>query len=105
MAKYSRFRSRVALPLNHSERDAEWLEGVLLRLSPAHQLKACMAYSDAFNDAYEAETVEHKKENAARRTANNRIRKFRDACLDAYMVSAQESIDSAHGSVGGFSGF
>lgn len=103
MAKYSRFRSRVALPLNHSERDAEWLEGVLLQLSSGHQVKACSAYSEIYIETYDAEVIEHKRENAARFAANTRLRKFREACLTHYVNDASKAVSDNGAS--GFSGF
>ncbi|MAI15230.1 MAG: hypothetical protein CMM15_14565 [Rhodospirillaceae bacterium] len=74
-------KPRVTLPVTHSEKDDQWLSEQLLRLHPKHRTTACIGYSDAFREAFENEQVEHKKENAGRKAANTRMRKFVEKCL------------------------
>lgn len=78
------YKPRVALPTMRSDKDSEWIEGILLTLSRPHQDQAREAYSDAYMAAKENEDTEHKKENAARKAANTRLRIFRDRCMAAY---------------------
>lgn len=78
------YKPRVALPTMRSDKDSEWIEGILLTLSRLHQDQAREAYSDAYMEAKENETVEHKKENTARKAANTRLRLFRDRCMTVY---------------------
>lgn len=74
-------KPKVTLPVSHSEKDAQWLSEQLLRLHPSHLTTACIGYSDAFRETFESEQVEHKKENAGRKSANIRMRKFVEKCL------------------------
>lgn len=100
MAYNNRKVMRVAMPSNHSPADAEWIEHALLMLSPAHQLRARVAYSEAYAEAYNSEPIEHKRENIARRTANHRLRCFRDKCMDYYAEELEKSVKQE-----GFRGF
>lgn len=83
------YKSRVALPTMRSDKDSEWIEGILLTLSRIHQDQAREAYSDAYIEAKENEATEHRKENAARKAANTRLRLFRDRCIAVYAKQNQ----------------
>jgi hypothetical protein len=75
-------KPQVTLPVNHSDRDAVWLSEQLLKLKPQHRITACVGYSQAYTEAFTLQDVEHKKENAARKAANTRLRHFVKRCLD-----------------------
>lgn len=74
-------KPKVTLPVTHSEKDAQWLTEQLLRLHPQRRTTACIGYSDAYKEAFSNEPIEYKKENAARKLANTKMRKFVAKCL------------------------
>jgi hypothetical protein len=54
----------------------DWYNQQLRMLGPRLQKKARQGYEQAWQEAHDAEPVEHKKSNAARRAANTRLRLF-----------------------------
>lgn len=67
--------------MRHSKDDARWIKEQLDRLPYRYRKQAEEGYSDAYQAAHDAEPVDHKKENAARRAANARLRKYVDKVL------------------------
>lgn len=67
--------------MKHSSEDAKWIRQQLERIPPRYRQQAMDGYSEAYQSAYDAEPVGHKKENAARFAANTRLRKFIDKVL------------------------
>ena len=60
----------------HSD-DKQWIKQQITSISVIEYRKmAWTGYAKKFNDAFNAEPVEHKKENKARRVANNALREF-----------------------------
>lgn len=64
------------LPNRFYVADAKWLEEQLAKLPVNIALEICGKYSAAYRDAFDAESLEHKRENAGRKAANTRLRKF-----------------------------
>lgn len=56
--------------------DKKWFNEQLAKLPPAYIQKAKEGYQAVYEAAYEAEPIEHKKSNAARRAANIRLRLY-----------------------------
>lgn len=54
--------------------DKKWITQQLLRLPPDKRGAVWEEYKALFSKAFDAEPIEHKKENAARKTANNMLR-------------------------------
>ena len=69
------------LPDKYCVDDKQWISEQLKRLPLRQRIAAIQGYSDAYQSAYDNEKQEHKKENAARFTANSRLRKFIDKVL------------------------
>lgn len=67
--------------MRHSSEDAKWIRQQLERIPPRYRQQAMDGYSEAYKSAYDAEPVEHRKENAARRAANERLRKYVEKVL------------------------
>ncbi len=64
------------MPEAFSQADAEWIQGQLLRLTPAARQKAIQRYAAVYQETFEAEPVSFRKENQARHEANVRLRRF-----------------------------
>lgn len=60
----------------HHREQREWFSSMLRGLTPEQRKRAQEGYEHVYMEAYESEPVEHKKKNAAVRTANIRLRKF-----------------------------
>lgn len=56
--------------------DSEWYAAQLKQLPPHLRQKAADGYRAAWLEAYNAEPVDHKKQNVAGRAANTRLRLF-----------------------------
>ena len=56
--------------------DLTWSDELIDTLPKELQLRVCFAYCDAYQEAFDAEPIEHKKEGAARVSANTRLRAF-----------------------------
>ncbi len=85
-------KPKVTLPATHSDKDSKWLEEQLLKIHPRHRTVACVGYSDAYREGFNSTDIEHKKENAARKVANTRMRKFVDKCnSNTYAQPPQKS--------------
>lgn len=66
----------MKLPIRHHPDDARWLRDQLAQLPLRLRERAAAGYSAAYLSALEAEPMEHKRENAARFSANSRLRLF-----------------------------
>lgn len=98
----ARHKPRLTMPSAHHEHDREFIDGMLSRLSPAHQLRARVAYTDVFSNERDSTKLEYQKSNHARRAANIRLREFVDACVSSYAQSSQVSIKKAKSQFEGF---
>jgi hypothetical protein len=78
----------------HFDGDKAWIVEQLELLSKQHQIKARAAYSDIFYNTHRNELIEHKKNNAARREANIRLRNFVDKCLTEYKKQQQSQANN-----------
>ena len=56
--------------------DQEFIKLQLSLIPPAYRKQAIEGYKRVFKEAYDAETIDHMKSNAARRAANTRLRLF-----------------------------
>ena len=57
--------------------DEKWVTKQITKIpEPGLRVKVWQAYKKAFDEAFETEPLEHRKENKARFAANNRLRLF-----------------------------
>ena len=75
---YNKNKPAGAMPANYFPHDKKWLEEKLGILDVVERARVCAAYSHVYLSTLEAEPSEIKKENAARRAANERLRVFID---------------------------
>lgn len=61
--------------------DQKWFHDQLSKLPATYIVKAKEGYQKVWEASYAAEPVEHKKQNAARRAANIRLREFIEKVL------------------------
>ncbi len=64
------------LPQHTHEHDREWIEGMISDVPFEYQPRVCSGYDVVYREAYQSETVEHRKINAARKAANERLRVY-----------------------------
>ncbi|MFM0910261.1 hypothetical protein, partial [Citrobacter freundii] len=64
----------VTMPTAFSREDAPWIKQQLATLPAVMREKIAMAYAQAYQEAFDAEPVSFRQQNAARRTANRRLR-------------------------------
>ncbi len=64
------------LPQHMHDHDEKWIKGMLERVPFEYQPKVCSGYDAIYREAYQAELVDHKKINAARKAANERLRVY-----------------------------
>ncbi|MEC5505808.1 hypothetical protein P9911_008145 [Klebsiella oxytoca] len=64
------------MPEHYSQLDRIWLEEKLESLPYVTRQRVAVEYSAVYQDAYETEPVSYRKENAARKAANKRLRIF-----------------------------
>lgn len=74
------------LPKTHHSGDKTWLQQQLKRLPHRAREKAREGYEAVYKEAYDAETVHHKKENAARYEANCRLRVYVEKHIKATLL-------------------
>lgn len=65
----------------HHPDDRRWIEEQVSKLPKTHWQKIRAGYDQAFREAYENETVPHRKEGAGRFAANTRLRRYVEAVL------------------------
>lgn len=102
------YRAKLKLPSPHCDKDSQWIDEQLQKLPAKYQGKARIAYSDAYKAEFESESVSYKRENKARRSANNRLRAYVKAVLDAIEKAREEQSNKQEGnttSPTGFSGW
>lgn len=58
------------------EHDAQWASDLVNRLPQHLRVPTCIAYTNAFDEAFSTESALHKKLNKARRAANTRLRVY-----------------------------
>ena len=58
--------------------DQQWFREQLAKLPAAYIKQAKDGYQSVWKSAFEAEPIEHMKQNAARRATNIRLREFVD---------------------------
>ncbi|MBF0693038.1 hypothetical protein IR150_16260 [Providencia alcalifaciens] len=64
------------MPEHYFPDDAKWIQEMLLQLPYSARNKALVAYSEVYQEHWEAELVSYKKDNTARREANKRLRGY-----------------------------
>lgn len=65
-----------SMPDHYCLDDAKFINQKLSILHEEERVQVCIAYSKVYQHEYEAEEIEFKKENKARREANIRLRNF-----------------------------
>lgn len=68
----------AVMPEHYSKQDHDWIHGRLLLLPYVLRVNIAQGYSAAWQEAFDLEPVSYRKENAARRTANYRLRVYTD---------------------------
>ncbi|MDH1318013.1 hypothetical protein N5C39_06475 [Enterobacter bugandensis] len=68
--------SHVTMPTVFSREDAPWIKEQLATLPAGMREKIAVAYALAYQEAFDAEPVSFRQQNAARRNANRRLREF-----------------------------
>lgn len=66
----------VTMPTVFSREDAPWIKEQLATLPAGMREKIAVAYAQAYQEAFDAEPVSFRQQNAARRNANRRLREF-----------------------------
>ncbi|XHX67488.1 hypothetical protein GU833_18420 [Photorhabdus akhurstii] len=64
------------MPLYFYPSDQKWIQEMLLRLDPATRGKISVKYAEVYQAAWDEEQISYRKDNAARRHANIRLREF-----------------------------
>ncbi|WP_339366780.1 MULTISPECIES: hypothetical protein [unclassified Photorhabdus] len=67
---------QVSMPSHFYPDDAKWIQEMLLNLDPATRAKITVKYAEVYQIAWDEEPVSYRKDNAARRAANIRLREF-----------------------------
>ena len=67
------------LPSRCHEHDRKWIISQISKLPRGNIATATIGYSKAYSEAHDAEPISHKKDNAARRAANTRLREYVEA--------------------------
>lgn len=68
--------SHVTMPTVFAREDAPWIKEQLATLPAGMREKIAIAYAQAYQEAFDAEAVSFRQQNAARRNANRRLREF-----------------------------
>ena len=58
------------------DHDKKWIDEQIGKLPTRLQQQVRQRYAEVYREAHNAEPVEHKKEGAARRAANTRLREY-----------------------------
>ncbi|HFK9525437.1 TPA: hypothetical protein ACG0T3_004112 [Citrobacter farmeri] len=66
----------VTMPTVFTREDGAWIREQLAALPTGLREKIAMAYAQAYQEAFDAEPVSFRQQNAARRNANRRLREF-----------------------------
>lgn len=66
----------ITLPDHYCRDDEKWIIEQMSKLPTRVRAKISAAYSVAYVTAYNDESINHKKENKARREANTRLRVY-----------------------------
>lgn len=64
----------IPMPKHYFPDDANWIQEMLLQLSPGARNRALVAYSEVYQEHWELELVSYRKVNKARHEANSRLR-------------------------------
>lgn len=66
----------ITLPDHYCRDDEKWIIEQMSKLPTKVRAKISALYSDVYVTAYNNESINHKKENRARREANTRLREY-----------------------------
>ncbi|OTQ71865.1 hypothetical protein [Gilliamella sp. N-G2] len=66
----------INLPDHYCRDDEKWIIEQMSKLPTKVRAKISALYSDVYVTAYNNESINHKKENRARREANTRLREY-----------------------------
>ncbi|RAW91611.1 hypothetical protein CKY04_24035 [Photorhabdus sp. S8-52] len=64
------------MPSQYFPDDGKWIQEMLLSLDPSTRGKITVRYAEVYEAAWDEEPVSYRKDNAARRAANIRLREF-----------------------------
>ncbi|WP_340618909.1 hypothetical protein [Xenorhabdus entomophaga] len=68
--------TKVTMPSHFYPDDGTWIQEVLAKLRASTRAKITAQYSEVYQSAWDNEPVSYRKDNAARRAANIRLREF-----------------------------
>lgn len=68
--------AHTVMPTAFAREDKTWIQEQLALLPIGMRGKIASAYAVAYQEAFDAESVSYRQENAARRSANKRLREF-----------------------------
>ncbi|WP_338803605.1 hypothetical protein WDV76_16095 [Xenorhabdus griffiniae] len=66
----------VTMPSHFYPDDGKWIQEMLAKLRVSTRAKITGEYSEVYQAAWDEEPVSYRKDNAARRAANIRLREF-----------------------------
>ncbi|WP_338139443.1 hypothetical protein [Xenorhabdus bovienii] len=66
----------IAMPSHFYPDDGTWIQETLAKLRASTRAKITAKYSEVYQSAWDSESVSYRKDNAARRAANIRLREF-----------------------------
>lgn len=72
---------KITLPSVYNEIDKNWILETLRKLEFRERNIAVIKYAKVYQEAYELEPIGYKKENAAGRAANTRLRIYASKCI------------------------
>ncbi|WP_337161908.1 hypothetical protein [Xenorhabdus bovienii] len=68
--------TKVTMPSHFYPDDGAWIQETLAKLRASTRAKITAKYSEVYQAAWDSEPVSYRKDNAARRAANIRLREF-----------------------------
>ncbi|WP_274725083.1 hypothetical protein [Xenorhabdus bovienii] len=68
--------TKVTMPSHFYPDDGAWIQETLAKLRASTRAKITSKYSEVYQTAWDEESVSYRKDNAARRAANIRLREF-----------------------------
>lgn len=83
----------ILMPEHYFQHDEKWIRDMLLKLKPSVRNRVAIKYSKIYQEYFEKECIHHKKENSARKAANERLRLFiknQASFLEGYVSEPQE---------------
>ncbi len=67
---------KPVMPTVFCREDGPWIQKLISDLPRGQQEKIAVAYAEAYQEAFDAEPVSYRQENAGRKSANKRLRLY-----------------------------